>query len=130
MAVRIRAGSRPFHDDHNLIGLRATEVRLDEGVAAPGGGLDDRCSPFSGPDGHPPLVLRGDVGQHRLADGILLPVRVEEPDDALRLLERLNQPVEQNAIETPIRETDAIVVMLVEGVHGHPPGFSTRRISP
>ena len=53
-------------------------------------------------------------------------IRVEEPDDTLRLLERLDQPVDQDPIEAPIREPNAILVMLVEGVHGHPPGFSTQ----
>jgi hypothetical protein len=35
-----------------------------------------------------------------------------------RLLERLNQPVQQQAVEAPIPELDAILVMLVKGVHG------------
>jgi hypothetical protein len=52
------------------------------------------------------------------ADRILLSIRVEESNDALGLLERLDQPVDQDAIEASIPETDAIVVMLVEGVHG------------
>jgi hypothetical protein len=37
----------------------------------------------------------------------------------------LDQPVDQDPIEAPIPETNAILVMLVEGIHGHPPGFST-----
>jgi hypothetical protein len=64
-------GLAPLHDDHDLIGLRSTEVRLDEGVAATGGGLNDRYPPFDCPGCHPALVLGGDVGQDRLADRIL-----------------------------------------------------------
>jgi hypothetical protein len=103
-------GLAPLHDDHHLIGLRSMEVRLDEGVPATSGGLDDRRAPGRRPSDHPPLVLGGDVGQDRLADRIHRSVRVEEPNDPLRLLERLNQPVDQDAIETPIPETNAILV--------------------
>jgi hypothetical protein len=34
------------------------------------------------------------------------------------LLKRLNESIQKNSIETSVGETDAIVVMLVEGVHG------------
>jgi hypothetical protein len=47
-----------------------------------------------------------------------MPIRVEEPDHAFRLLEGLNEPIEQHAIETPIAEADVTLVMLVERVHG------------
>jgi hypothetical protein len=48
----------------------------------------------------------------------VIPVRVEEPDDAFGLLEGLDQAVEQDAIETPVAEANAILMMLVECVHG------------
>jgi hypothetical protein len=73
------------------------------------------------------LELRGNVLQDRLADRIQLATGVEEPDDALRLLERLDEPVDQDPIEAAIPETNAILAMLVEGVHGGPPGFSTQK---
>ena len=38
-----------------------------------------------------------------------------------RLLERLNQPIEQNAVETTIMPMDVVLVVLVEGVHGYLP---------
>src|SRR5207249_5176839 len=41
-----------------------------------------------------------------------------EHQGLLGLLKRLNQTVEQNAIEAPVRQTNAMVVMLGEGVHG------------
>ena len=99
----------------------------NEFVPATRRGLDDRRAPRLRLSQHPPLVLRGDVGQNGFADRVLLSIGVEEPDDALRLLEGLNQPVDQDAVEAPIPETNAILVMLVEGVHGHPPGFSTQK---
>jgi hypothetical protein len=41
-----------------------------------------------------------------------LALRVEEADHPLRLLERLNQPIQQNAVETTILPTDAVFVVL------------------
>src|SRR5438093_13611753 len=70
------------------------------------------------------VVLGGDVAEHGFAHWIQVTVGVEEPHHSFGLLERLNQAVQENAIEAPIRETNAIVVMLVEGVHGLPPGLS------
>ncbi len=40
------------------------------------------------------------------------------PYEMLRLLKRLDQPVEQDAIETSIAEANVTLMMLVEGVHG------------
>jgi hypothetical protein len=45
----------------------------------------------------------------------------EKANDPLRLLERLNQPIQQNAVETTIMPMDAVLVVLVEGVHGRLP---------
>ncbi len=45
----------------------------------------------------------------------------EKTDDPLRLLERLNQPIQQNAVETTIMPMDAVPMVLVEGVHGRLP---------
>jgi hypothetical protein len=42
-------------------------------------------------------------------------------DDPLRLLERLDQPIEQNAVKTTIVPTDAVFVVLEEGVHDRLP---------
>ena len=35
-------------------------------------------------------------------------VGIEKPDDSLRLLKRLDQPVEKNSVEAAIGETDAV----------------------
>ena len=40
------------------------------------------------------------------------------------LLERLNQPIQQNAVETTIMPMDAVLVVLVEGVQGRLPSCS------
>jgi hypothetical protein len=42
-----------------------------------------------------------------------IPIRAEEPDDALRLLERLDQSVQQDAVKAPVPESNAILMMLV-----------------
>jgi hypothetical protein len=66
----------------------------------------------------PVLELGGDVAQRRPAHELALAVGVEEPDDALGLLKRLDHAVEQNPIEAPVPEPNATLVMLVERVHG------------
>jgi len=60
------------------------------------------------------VVLPGDVAQDIATHRILIAVRAEKPDDALRLLKGLDQAVEQNSIEIPVRKTNAILMMLVE----------------
>jgi four helix bundle protein len=62
------------------------------------------------------LVLGGDIAEHRFAHRIELPICVKEPHNPLRLLKRLDQAVPQDPIDAPVREANAIVVMLGEGV--------------
>jgi hypothetical protein len=45
----------------------------------------------------------------------------DKSDDPLWLLERLNQPVQQNPLKTSIMPIDAVFVVLVEGIHGRLP---------
>jgi hypothetical protein len=71
-------GLAPLHGDHDLIRLGPAEVRLNEGVSPTGGRLHDRRAPSLRLGGHPPLVLRGNVLQDRLADRIQFSVGVEE----------------------------------------------------
>ncbi len=49
---------------------------------------------------------------------VLLPERIEETDHSFRLLKGLNQTVEQQPVEAPVAESDAIFVMFEKGVHG------------
>ena len=58
--------------------------------------------------------------QHLPAHRVKPPVEVEEADDSLRLLERLYRPVQKDAVEAALVEADAVLVMLVERVHGQP----------
>jgi hypothetical protein len=51
----------------------------------------------------------------------LLAVAAKETDHPLGLLKGLNQRVEQNAVEAPIAEANALPVMLKKGVQGTPP---------
>ena len=67
---------------------------------------------------HPIMELIGDLPQHIPAHRILIPIRAEETHDALGLLERLDEAVEENPIKAAISESNAILVMLVESVHG------------
>jgi hypothetical protein len=46
-------------------------------------------------------------------------IGVEEPDYALGLLKRLDQAIQKNTVEAPIAESNVILVMVVEGVHGY-----------
>jgi hypothetical protein len=62
--------------------------------------------------------LLGDFMQHVSADRVLIPIGAEESDPAFGLLEGLDEPVEQNPVKAAIPETNAILVMLVESVHG------------
>jgi len=64
------------------------------------------------------MELISDSPQHVAADRILIPIRTEETHHSLGLLERLDKTVEQNPIKAAISESNVIVVMLVESVHG------------
>ena len=64
------------------------------------------------------MELISDSPQHVAADRILIPIRTEETHHSLGLLERLDEAVEQNPIQAAISESNAILGMLVESVHG------------
>src|ERR1700741_2527799 len=63
-------------------------------------------------------------------DWVYLPVRIEEADDPFGLLEWLNEPIEQDAVETAIMPMDTGFVVLIEGVHDRLPLPITARIVP
>jgi hypothetical protein len=68
--------------------------------------------------GDPILVLVGDVAKHVSAHGIGLPKVPEEVHNPDRVLESLDASIDQDTIEAAIMETDVILMVLVEGVHG------------
>jgi hypothetical protein len=56
-------------------------------------------------------------------------VGVEKPNDPLRLLKRLDQSVEQDPIEAAIVKANAVLVVLIEGVHGSPAEVNSARVA-
>jgi hypothetical protein len=121
-------GLAGFQNDDHVVRIGPPKVRVDE-VVAPllRRRVQHRHAPCRSAGRHPVLVLRRGIAEHRFTHGVALAVGVEEADDTFGLLERLNQRIQQDAIEAPVRETNAIVVMLVEGVHGNLPGGPTRK---
>jgi hypothetical protein len=65
------------------------------------------------------VKLCGNLAQDLPADRIEIPISTEETDDTFFLLKRLDETVEENAVETAVLKSDVILVMLVERVHGH-----------
>jgi hypothetical protein len=119
-------GFAGFEDHDNLIGMRTPKVGIDERISPlPIRRLNDGHVPLGRAGGYPVLVLRSDRAKDGFAHRVEVPIGVEEAHNALGLLKGLDEPIEQDSIETPVRETDAIVMMLVEGVHEVPPGRGT-----
>src|SRR6516164_7896116 len=100
-----------FQDDDDLIRLGCLEVRVDEFVAPTLWRLDNRGDAFIGLILHPALKLLGGGAQHIAADRIELPIGGEKAHNPLGLLKRLDKPVQQNSIKTPIAKADAVLVM-------------------
>ena len=59
-----------------------------------------------------------------------MPIGAEKADHPLGLLKRLDQAVEQDPVEAAIAEADAVLVVLVEGVHGRLPLIRSRQDNP
>src|SRR5215469_11514100 len=120
-----------FEDDRNLIGFTAPQIGPDE-IIPPLflGSIDDLHTPLLRAVLEPVLELIGNLGQHPAGDSQAFPIGIEEAEHALGLLEGLNQSVQQNPIEAPISELDAILVVLEKGVHGNLQVETTCRILP
>jgi hypothetical protein len=95
-----------------------TKVGLDKVVASTLGSFQDGGIPFLATILHPVVELISDFPQYIPAYRVLISIGAEESDHPLGLLERLNEAVEQNPIKAAISESNAILVMLVESVHG------------
>src|SRR6266702_2106876 len=106
-----------FENADDLIGFGALEVGIQEFIPACSGIIDDGHVPVLGPVLGPVVKLRRNLTQDITGDRIQLAVRVEKSDDAFRLLKRLNDPIQQNAIEASVMKTDVILMVLVESVH-------------
>ena len=69
----------------------------------------------------PVLNLLGNVPQHIWSDRVLIPIGAEQTDDRLGLLEEWDDAVEQDPVEAMVSESNAMLVMLLESVHGPTP---------
>src|SRR5437667_6444552 len=105
----------------DLIRLGRFEIELHKLIASAVRRTQDWCSPFLGAVDHPVVKLCGNLAQDIPADRIEFPISTEETDDTLFLLKRLDETVEQNAVETAVMKSDVILMMLVERVHEMPP---------
>ena len=63
------------------------------------------------------LKLLGNIAQKIAGNPLALPIGIKEADDSLGLLKRLDQSVQKDPIQTTVGKFDAILMMLVEGVH-------------
>jgi len=107
-----------LQDDDQLVGPSMAKVRLDKVIATTFGSFQDGGIPFLGSVLYRILKLFGDVPQQVPTHGVLIPIGAEESNHALRLLKGLYETVQQNSVEAAISESNAILVMLVESVHG------------
>lgn len=107
-----------FDDGHDLIGLGTPEVALNEVITPAWRIFLNGYTPFLRAVLDPVVILRSDVPQHLPTDGISLTIGPKKADGALFLLKGLDRGVEQDAIEATINETDVILMVVVEGVHG------------
>ena len=116
-----RHNSRGFpgsQNRDNLIWFGMPEVRQDKLIPTTLRSFQNRNIPLLRPVRYPVAELIGNVGEDSPADRELVPIETEESDCPLRLLERLDQPIEQNPVEAAIAESDIICVVLAECVHG------------
>jgi hypothetical protein len=110
-------GFSRLQNDDDLIRRCALEVRVDKFVTTALRSLDDWGVPPGRSLLHPDLKLFCSTAQDIATDRIEMPVSFEKADHSLGLLKRLDEPVQQDTVETPIIEANAVLVMIVEGVH-------------
>ena len=119
----MRAGSRPFKMTATRSGRRLLQVRQHEIVPALFlRRLDDRSAPFLGTVSDPIQELIANLGQGPVCHSLAAAVGVEEAQHSFGLLEGLNEPVQQEPVEAAIPELNAILGVLVKGVHGNSRG--------
>ena len=90
-----------------------------------------RNIPLLRPVRYPVAELIGNVGEDSPADRKLVPIKTEESDCPLRLLKRLDQPVQQNAIKAAIAQIGYCLCGARRTCSWNPPVWSdTRSITP
>ena len=76
-------------------------------------------------------IWNGNPAQDIPAYRVQLAVAAKETDYPLGLLKGLDQCVEQDAVEAPVAEPNAVLMMLKKGVHGTPPTVvNARKVTP
>jgi hypothetical protein len=109
-----------LNDRNNLIGLCVLEIGFDKFVAPVVRSLKNGSIPGRRTVCHPVLVLACDITKHIPGDRIDFSVCAEKADHSLWLLKRLDGRIEKHSVEAAIMEIDAILMVLIEGVHGYP----------
>ena len=102
-----------------MIGFGSLEVGIDEIIASSLGRFQDPHAPLLRPVRYPVPILLGTVAKFIAGHPLALAVGVEEADDSLGLLERLDQPVQQQSVQAPVMEPDVILVMLEKAFMGN-----------
>lgn len=115
-------------DEYDLVGLGLPEIGSHPVITSSGGWLEDGRTPLLGTVGDPVVELLGDVAQPVAGHPLTTTVSIEETDHSLGLLEGLDEAVEEDPVETAVVQFDAMLMMLVEGVHGVVPYCSERNI--
>src|SRR5215475_7338827 len=103
-----------LEDDDDCVRLRTLEVGVNELVTTPLRGIDHRNLCVFSPAFQPLLEVVSDAVQELSTHRIYWPIGVEEADHPFRLLERLDQPIEQDPVEAAIVPSYAIPVVFVE----------------
>src|SRR5215510_2928449 len=111
-------GFSRLEDADNLIRHGRSEIRLHKLIASTFRRIENRYSPFLGSIDDPVVELCRDLAQDIPADRIEVSIRTKETDDTLLLLKRLDESIEEDAIEAAVLKSYAILVRLVERVHG------------
>jgi hypothetical protein len=110
-----------LYDRNDLIRLSASEEGFGEFVTPVLRCFKKRSFPDRQTIRYPVLVLACDITQHIPRDRIDVAAGAEETNNAFGLLERLDGGIEKHPIEAAIMESDVILMVLKEGVHGNPP---------
>src|SRR5207249_5584341 len=84
-----------FEDHDDLVGLGALEVGRDEVVAPPLRCVEERRAPLPYASRHPVVKLGSHIAQQIARDALAPAAGVEEADETLRLLERLDAAVRE-----------------------------------
>ena len=112
------AGRFPGFENHNHpIVFGVPKVGSNKVITPCLGRIQNRHAPFEATVFEPVLKLLGNITQKIAGNPPALPIGIKEADDSLRLLKRLNQSVQKNAIKTTVGKFDAMLMVLVEGVH-------------